>query len=84
MQLSEILLAVKLNNPKKLPKDDEEELESRQKLLKTILSGLFKFLFSLCSKLNYFWIVADVSDFLNSLPFVYVSQVYIFGDFRIV
>lgn len=47
MQLSEILLAVKLNNPKKLQKDDEEELESRQKLLKTILSGLFRFC-SLC------------------------------------
>lgn len=41
MQLSEILLAVKSNNPKKLPQDDEEELDSRQKLLKTILSGLF-------------------------------------------
>lgn len=82
MQLSEILLAVKSNNPKKLPKDDEEELESRQKMLKTILSGLFRFLFSLCSKQNYSWKVADLSDFLN----FFVSQIYIFifGDFRIV
>lgn len=40
LQLSEILLAVKNNNPQKLPREDEEGFESRQKLLKALLSGL--------------------------------------------